>query len=83
MARIHPFPRDLLHIQRDGNTAYAALAAARPCQDTAVLRRPPPLHLSTALWRHPFWSAEPATAPAARAEPRRLARSEEQEARTP
>ncbi|KOG86802.1 hypothetical protein [Streptomyces varsoviensis] len=77
MARTRPFPRDLLQIQRDWNTAYTALATTR--QDTATLRRRL-LHLSTALRRHPFWTAAPAPAPAARAELRRLARSEEREA---
>ncbi|TGA91891.1 hypothetical protein [Streptomyces sp. MZ04] len=74
------FPDDLVELQCAWTRTYDALATPRP-RNTAALRRR--LHrLSARLVSHPYWSAIPGGAPAARVELRRQARAvEEREVR--
>lgn len=75
MARITPFPEDLLQTQQDWNRTYEALAA-RPAHTTALRRR---LQLLSArIAAHPFWTATERRSAATRAELRRQARVREE-----
>lgn len=66
------FPDDLLTLQRDVQSTYAALAAPRPSSPTALRRR---LHRLTAqLTDHPYWEGVPGGGRAAQVELRRQAR---------
>jgi hypothetical protein len=58
--------------QHARNATYAALAAPRPSDTTALRRRL--LLLSGRLWWHPYWDTVPSV-PAARSELRQLARA--------
>ncbi|MFG2481038.1 hypothetical protein [Streptomyces fagopyri] len=66
------FPDDLVQMQAAWNSTYAALAAPRPHDTTALRRRL--LLLSGRLWWHPYWETAPSV-PAARSELRQLARA--------
>lgn len=67
-----PFPADLVRLQADWQRTYAALAAPRPVDNTALRRR---LHtLSGQLLFHPYWSSSDRL-PGARVELRRQARA--------
>ncbi|MET9515562.1 hypothetical protein [Streptomyces sp. NPDC002994] len=66
------FPDDLVQTQAAWNATYAALAALRPRDTTALRRRL--LLLSGRLWWHPHWDTVPSV-PAARSELRQLARA--------
>ncbi|MFD7978779.1 hypothetical protein [Streptomyces sp. NPDC059071] len=60
-----PFPLDLVQTQKAWSATYAALADMQTGSTTTLRRRL--LHLSVALWWHPWWAAS-ATGPAARVE---------------
>ncbi|MFI9605321.1 hypothetical protein ACIHCX_36870 [Streptomyces sp. NPDC052043] len=63
-----------MQTQAAWNATYAALAAPRPRDTTALRRRL--LRLSVRLWWHPYWETVPSV-PAARSELRQLARVHE------
>ncbi|NUK78060.1 hypothetical protein HRW23_11745 [Streptomyces lunaelactis] len=73
------FPDDLVQAQRDFNATYQALAAPGRHGYTELRRRL--LRLSVRILWHPFWTAHPAGAPAARIELRRQARTDRSEVR--
>ncbi|AEY94134.1 hypothetical protein SHJG_p1003 (plasmid) [Streptomyces hygroscopicus subsp. jinggangensis 5008] len=66
------FPDDLVQTQAAWNATYAALAAPRPRDTTALRRRL--LLLSVRLRWHSYWETVPSV-PAARCELRQLARA--------
>ncbi|MFF0739311.1 hypothetical protein ACFYVL_02825 [Streptomyces sp. NPDC004111] len=72
MARSHPFPADLIQLQRDWTAAYELLA-----QDptrTALRRRL--RRLSVRIERHPHWTAADGRTRTTRPDLRREARAE-------
>ncbi|WP_354391668.1 hypothetical protein [Streptomyces atratus] len=68
------FPRDLVQAQHDWNTTYRALTTSGNRHTTVLRRRL--LELSGRIWWHPFWTTVPGSAPAARGELRRFARTQ-------
>ncbi|MFC9623299.1 hypothetical protein ACFTXM_25975 [Streptomyces sp. NPDC056930] len=66
------FPDDLVQTQHAWNATYAALAAPRPRDTTALRRRL--LRLSVRLWWHPYWETVPSV-PTGRSALRQLART--------
>ncbi|MDL5206694.1 hypothetical protein [Streptomyces sp. ALI-76-A] len=66
------FPDDLVQTQAAWNATYAALAAPRPRDTTALRRRL--LLLSVRLWWHPYWETAPSV-PAERSELRQVVRA--------
>ncbi|WP_327328772.1 hypothetical protein OG735_41665 (plasmid) [Streptomyces sp. NBC_01210] len=73
------FPHNLVQAQRDFGATYEALAAPGRHGNTELRRRL--LRLSVRILWHPFWTAHPSGAPAARIELRRQARADQSEAR--
>ncbi|MFF1847134.1 hypothetical protein ACFVW9_36340 [Streptomyces sp. NPDC058217] len=68
------FPHDLVQAQHDWNTTYRALTTSGNRRSTVLRRRL--LELSGRIWWHPFWATVPGSAPAARVELRRFARTQ-------
>ncbi|MFJ2819134.1 hypothetical protein [Streptomyces sp. NPDC087294] len=62
-------PRDLVDAERERAVVYHALAMPRPQQYTDLRRRL--LRLTARVHYHPYWSARPAGAAAARVDLRR------------
>ncbi|MFE5618304.1 hypothetical protein [Streptomyces sp. NPDC056524] len=76
--RFHPFPDDLVSAQRSWAATYEALARPGTTATTRLRRRL--LHLSTAVYFHPYWD-RPRTA-AGRAELAALVRAEREHTRS-
>ncbi|MGW7400862.1 hypothetical protein ACWGH7_30830 [Streptomyces cyaneofuscatus] len=66
-------PDDLVQTQHAWNATYAALAAPRPRDTTALRGRL--LLLSGRLWWHPYWETA-SSVPAARSELRQAVRAQ-------
>ncbi|MER5853453.1 hypothetical protein ABT126_42720 [Streptomyces sp. NPDC002012] len=62
----------MVQTQHAWNATFAALAAPRPRDTTALRRRL--LRLSVRLWWHPYWETVPSV-PTGRSELRQLART--------
>ncbi|MFE5940561.1 hypothetical protein ACFQ69_35010 [Streptomyces sp. NPDC056470] len=76
--RFHPFPDDLVATQRSWAVTYEALARPGTTATTRLRRRL--LHLSTAVYVHPYWARPRPTA--GRAELAALVRAERERSRS-